>query len=117
GILFGRVARSLEPRFQYLTDLGALILFAVAAGTTVTILSSPGVTAFVQAWSLGLGVLPAAAAVGYGLIALGMTAHSATMEPRIPTTRLRPLGSSAEGQFEVFRYVVDILESDREAHQ
>ena len=103
GIIFGRVARSLEPRFQYLTDLGALILFAVAAGTTVTILQSPGVTAFVQAWSLGLGVLSAAAAVGYGLIALGMTAHSATMEPRIPTTRLRPLGSSAEGPFEVFR--------------
>jgi len=29
GIIFGRVARSLEPGFQYLTDLGALILFAV----------------------------------------------------------------------------------------
>src|SRR2546426_450664 len=35
GIIFGRVARSLEPPFQYLTDLGALILFAVAAATSV----------------------------------------------------------------------------------
>jgi len=103
GIIFGRVARSLEPGFQYLTDLGALILFTVAAATTVTILQSPGVTAFVQAWSLGLGVLPGAAAVGYGLVALGMTAHSATVKSRIPTTRPRPLGSSAERLFEVFR--------------
>jgi len=103
GIIFGRVARSLEPPFQYLTDLGALILLAVAAATTVIILQSPGTSAFVQAWSLGLGVLPAAAAVGYGLISFGMTARSTTVKARIPTTRTRPLGSSAERPFEVFR--------------
>ena len=103
GIIFGRVARSLEPRFQFLTDLGALILFAVAAATTVTILQSPGTTAFVQAWSLGGGLLPAAAAVGYGLIGFGMSARSATVKAPMPTTRPRPLGSSAEGPFEVFR--------------
>ncbi len=103
GIIFGRVARSLEPRFQFLTDLGALILFAVAAVTTVTILQSPGATAFVQAWSLGSGLLPAAAAVGYGLVAFGMSARAATVKAPIPTTRHRPLGSSAERPFEVFR--------------
>ena len=103
GIIFGRVARSLEPPFQYVTDLGAFVLFAVAAATTVIILESPGATAFVHAWSLGLGVLPAVAAVGYGLIAFGMTGHSATVKARIPTTHARPLGSSAERPFEVFR--------------
>lgn len=103
GIIFGRIARSLEPRFQYLMDLGALVLFAVAAATTVTILQSPGATAFVEAWSLGSGVLPAAAAVGYGLVAVGMSTHSATGESRIPTTRRRAFESSAERPFEVFR--------------
>lgn len=103
GIIFGRVARSLEPPFQYLADLGALVLFAVAAATTVIILESPGATAFVHAWSLGLGVLPAAGAVGYGLIAFGMTGHSATVKSRIPTMHAGPLGSSVERPFEVFR--------------
>jgi len=103
GIIFGRVARSLEPPFQYLTDLGALILFAVAAATTVIILQSPGASAFVQAWSLGLGVLPAAAAVGYGLIAFGMTAQSATVKAPIATTQPGSLRASAERPFEVFR--------------
>jgi len=103
GIIFGRVARSLEPPFQYLTDLGALILFAVAAATTVIILQSPGASAFVQAWSLGLGVLPAAAAVGYGLIAFGMTAQSATVKAPIATTQTGSLRASAERPFEVFR--------------
>ena len=103
GIIFGRVARSLEPPFQYLTDLGALILFAVAAATTVIILQSPGASAFVQAWSLGLGVLPAAAAVGYGLIAFRMTAQSATVKAPIATTQTGSLRASAERPFEVFR--------------
>jgi len=102
GIVFGRVARSLEPPFQYLADLGALILFTVVAVTTVTILQSPGATAFAQAWSLGGGVLPALAAVGYGFIGFGMMADSASGKVRIPAGP-RALGSSAERAVEVFR--------------
>jgi hypothetical protein len=103
GIIFGRVARSLEPRFRYLTDVGVLVLFAVAAATTVAVLQSPGATAFIQTWSFGYGVMPAAAALGYVLIAVGMSTYSATVKSRILTTRARPLGSSAERPFEVFR--------------
>ena len=97
GVLFGRVAGYLEPRFRYLADVGAFVLFAVAAATTGVVLQSPGATAFAQAWSLGSGILPGAALVGYVLIAIGMTAHLAPATSRLPLwPRQRPRGSSTE---------------------
>ena len=104
GVLFGRVAGCLEPRFRYLADTGAFVLFAVAAATTVLVLQNPGASAFVQAWSLGLGILPGAALAGYAMIAVGMTAHLAPITSWIPTrTRQRVRGSSTERSIEVFR--------------
>ncbi|HLB67408.1 MAG TPA: hypothetical protein VJN63_02845 [Thermoplasmata archaeon] len=83
GILFGRVASYLEPRSRHMTDAGALVLFAVAAATCAVILQNPGATAFVRSWSVGLGVLPAAALGGYILIALGIAVHAAPVLDRI----------------------------------
>jgi len=104
GVLFGRVAGYLEPRFRYLADVGAFVLFAVAAATTGVVLQSPGATAFAQAWSLGSGILLGAALVGYVLIALGMTAHLASATLRLPLwPRQRPRGSSTERSLQVFR--------------
>lgn len=104
GVLFGRIAGCLEPRFRYLADIGAFVLFTVAAATTVVVLQNPGATAFVQAWSLGPGILPGAALVGYAMIALGMTAHLAPVTSWIPTrTRQRVRRSSTERALEVFR--------------
>src|SRR5437870_750448 len=104
GVLFGRVAGYLEPRFRYLADFGAFVLFAVAATTTGVVLQSPGVTAFSQAWNLGFGILPAAALLGYVLIALGMTGHLAPVTSRfLRSTRPRPRGSSTERSLQVFR--------------
>jgi len=104
GVLFGRVAGYLEPRFRHLADLGAFVLFAVAAATTGVVLQSPGATAFAQAWNLGFGILPAAALVGYVLIALGMTAHLAPATSRFPRwTRQRSRASSTERSLQVFR--------------
>lgn len=79
GILFGRVAGYLDPPARHLADLGAGILFAVAGATTAVILRHPGVTAFVQAWSVGRGILPAAAFAGYALIAVALTIHVAPL--------------------------------------
>jgi len=104
GVLFGRVADCLEPRFRYLADIGAFVLFAVAAATTVVVLQNPGATAFVQAWSLGPGILPGAVLAGYAMIAVGMTAHLAPVTSWIPTqTRQRVPASSTERSLEVFR--------------
>ena len=104
GVLFGRVAGYLEPRFRYLADVGAFVLFAVAAATTGVVLQSPGATAFTQAWSLGSGILLGAALVGYVLIALGMTAHLASATSRLPLwPRQRPRGPSTERSLQVFR--------------
>ena len=104
GVLFGRVAGYLEPRFRYLADIGAFVLFTVAAATTGVVLQNPGATAFAQAWSLGSGILPAAALMGYVLIALAMTAHLAPATSRFPVwSRLRPSGSSTERSLQVFR--------------
>ena len=83
GILFGRVASHLEPRSRHLAEVGALVLFAVAAASTAVILQSPGATAFVRSWSVGRGILPAAALIGYVLIALGMTVHAVPVIPRV----------------------------------
>src|SRR5207249_665150 len=76
GVLFGRVAWYLESRSRRIADAGAMLLFAVAAATTAVILQNPGETAFVRSWSVGQGLLPAAARGGYVLIALGITASS-----------------------------------------
>src|SRR5437867_608626 len=104
GVLFGRVAGCLEPRFRYLADVGAFVLFAVAAATTAVVLQSPGATAFGQAWSIGSGILPGATLVGYVMIALGMTAHLAPATSRFPAwARQRPRGSSTERSIQVFR--------------
>jgi hypothetical protein len=85
GVLFGRVAYYLESRSRRMTDAGAVVLFAVAAATTAVILQNPGATAFVQSWSVGQGLLPAAALFGYVLIAFGITAHTTQVFPRVPS--------------------------------
>jgi len=104
GVLFGRVAGYLEPRFRYLADIGAFVLFTVAAATTGVVLQNPGATAFAQAWSLGSGILPAAALMGYVLIAVAMTAHLAPATSPFPVwSRPRPRGSSTERSLQVFR--------------
>ena len=63
----------------------ALVLFAVAAATTGVILQNPGATAFVRSWSVGEGLLPAAALCGYILIASGITTHTTQVFPRVPS--------------------------------
>ncbi len=75
GVLFGRVGNFLDPASKRLTDAGAMILFAVAAATTAIVLQQPTSTMFVQSWSVGYGVLPAAACAGYAFIASGVTHH------------------------------------------
>src|SRR5205807_729158 len=78
GVLFGRVAYYLESRSRRLVDAGAVVLFAVAAATTGVILQNPGATALVRSWSVGEGLLPAAALCGYVLIASGRRRRSTT---------------------------------------
>ena len=85
GVLFGRVAWYLESRSRRIADAGAMLLFAVAAATTAVILQNPGETAFVRSWSVGQGLLPAAALGGYVLIALGITASSTASFSRVPS--------------------------------
>jgi hypothetical protein len=85
GVLFGRVAYYLESRSRRLADAGAAVLFAVAAATTGVILQNPGATAFVRSWSVGEGLLPAAALCGYILIASGITTHTTQVLPRVPS--------------------------------
>lgn len=85
GILFGRVANYLAPRSRRIAVAGAIALFAVAGATTAVILQNPGVTAFMQSWTVGRGILPATALAGYVLIAIGITFHgSGAPEPLVP---------------------------------
>src|SRR5207302_1716136 len=91
GVLFGRVAYYLESRSRRLADAGAVVLFAVAAATTGVILQNPGTTAFVRSWSVGEGLLPAAALCGYVLIASGFTTHATQVFPRVPSQTPRPV--------------------------
>lgn len=83
GILFGRVAGYLDPVSRHVADLGAGVLFAVAAATTAVVLEHPGATAFVESWSVGRGLLPAAAFAGYALIAVALTLHVAPIGTRL----------------------------------
>ncbi|HYM41031.1 MAG TPA: hypothetical protein VEY12_12960 [Thermoplasmata archaeon] len=80
GIAFGRVGNLLDGTSKRLTDAGAMVLFAVAAATTAIVLHTPASTVFVQSWSVGFGILPAASCAGYILIAVGLT-HHALPEP------------------------------------
>lgn len=85
GIVFGRVANYLDGRPRFVADLGAFLLFAVAAASTAVIIQYPEPSAFVRSWSVGRGLLPAAAFIGYGLIAVGMTLHAAPVVYRART--------------------------------
>ncbi len=85
GILFGRVADFLSPGPRRLSDLGSAILFAVAAATTLLILTDPSSSIFLQAWSVDFGILPAAACAGYLLIATGITWTGAPEATPVPT--------------------------------
>lgn len=90
GILFGRIANLLDSKSRRMATAGALVLFAVAAATTAVIVQNPGTTAFARSWSVGRGLLPAAALGGYVLIASGFTTHAAQWHPRArPRTTLR----------------------------
>ncbi len=119
GIVFARVARFLEPRFRFVVGSGAFVLFAVAGVSTAVILQNPGATAFIRSWSVGRGILPAAALAGYVLIALGMTARAVPAAPRVRSWR--PLrvrwAPSGEGTFEVFRQIPRVLNAHREADE
>ena len=85
GVLFGRVAWYLESRSRRMADAGAIVLFAVAAATTAVILQNPGATAFIRSWTVGQGLLPAAAFCGYALIARGITGPSMQPSSRVPS--------------------------------
>ena len=84
GILFGRVANFLSPAARWLADVGAMVLFAVAAATTLVVLQTPDSTVFVRSWSVGYGILPAAACAGYFLIAGAMNLR------KVPETKAAP---------------------------
>jgi hypothetical protein len=75
GIVFGRVAYYLDAPSRRITDVGAAILFAVAAASTALVLREPDPSAFLASWSAGRGILPGAALLGYLLIAAGLTFH------------------------------------------
>ncbi|MGQ0797059.1 MAG: hypothetical protein ACT4OI_04235 [Methanobacteriota archaeon] len=79
GVLFGRVAFYLDRTSRRIADLGAAILFSVAAASVALVLRDPEASSFVVAWSVGRGILPGAALVGYLLIAAGLTFHLVPM--------------------------------------
>ncbi len=85
GILFGRVGNFLAPSAKWLTDAGAIILFADAAATTLIVFGNPGSAAFVRSWAVGDGILPAVACVGYMLIAASLTMRALPETKRVPT--------------------------------
>ncbi len=85
GILFGRVGNFLSPTARRLTDAGAMILFAVAGATTLVVLQNPDNSIFVRSWSVGYGILPAAACAGYVLIAVAMTLRTLPESKPLPT--------------------------------
>ncbi len=85
GILFGRVGNYLAPGARRLADVGAMVLFAVAGATTFVVLQTPSPTVFVRSWSVGSGILPAAACAGYLLIATAMTMRTLPEAKPIPT--------------------------------
>ena len=85
GILFGRVANFLGRPAKHLADAGAMILFAVAAATTLVVLRDPSPYAFVRSWSVAAGILPAAACAGYLLIASALTVRPAPEAKALPT--------------------------------
>ncbi len=85
GILFGRAANFLDPASKRLALAGVMTLFAVAGATTAVVLSNPDATVFVRSWSVGSGVLPAAACVGYFLIAVSLTFHDLPESKPAPT--------------------------------
>lgn len=84
GILFGRVANFLGRPGKHLADAGAMVLFAVAAATTLVVLRDPSPYAFVRSWSVAAGILPALACAGYFLIASALTV------PAVPETKPLP---------------------------
>ncbi len=85
GILFGRVGNFLAPGARRLADAGAMVLFAVAAATTAVVLTAPDSSVFVRSWSVGYGILPAAACTGYLLIAASMTVSTVPEAKPVPT--------------------------------
>jgi hypothetical protein len=119
GVVFARVARFLDPRFGFVVGAGAFVLFAVAGASTAVILQNPGATTFIRSWSVGRGILPAAALAGYVLIALGLTARAVPAVPRSQswTSRRVRWAPSGKGSFEVFRQIPRVLDADREADE
>lgn len=85
GIVFGRVGNYLVPHAKHIARFGAGLLFAVAAVTTLIILQNPESMIFLRTWSVGRGLLPAAACMGYVLIATAMTLHALPERKPAPT--------------------------------
>jgi hypothetical protein len=96
GILFGRAANFLDAPSRRLAEAGVMILFAVAGATTAVVLANPDATVFVRSWSVGSGILPAAACVGYFLVAVSLTVHSLP-EPKPAPTRGWALAKTPRG--------------------
>ena len=84
GIMFGRIANFLGRPAKHLADAGAMLLFAVAAATTLVVLRDPSPYAFVRSWSVAAGILPAAACAGYLLIASALTVGPAPEPKPVP---------------------------------
>ena len=76
GIIFARVSRYLDARSENLARVGVTLLFAAALATVLVVLGNPEGSIFVQSWSVGKGLLPAAAGFGYFLIGWGLTLHA-----------------------------------------
>ena len=101
GILFGRTANYLDAPSRRLAEAGIVILFSVAAATTAVVLANPDATVFVRSWSVGSGVLPAAACLGYLLIAGSLTVRPVP-EPKPAPTRGWALARTPRGGPERF---------------
>lgn len=76
GIIFARVSRYLDSRSENLARVGVTLLFAAALATVLVVIGNPESSIFVQSWSVGKGLLPAAAGFGYFLIGWGLTLHA-----------------------------------------
>jgi len=101
GILFGRAANFLDGPSRRLAEAGVIVLFAVAAATSAVVLANPDATVFVRSWSVGSGILPAAACLGYLLVAGSLTLHSLP-EPKPAPTRGWALAKTPRGGPERF---------------
>ena len=78
-----------------------MLLCCVPAAATAVVSATPDATVYVRSWSVGSGVLPAAACVGYLLTAGGLTVRPVP-EPKPAPTRGWALARTPRGGPERF---------------